>query len=359
MDQKSRCHSDDSQNKVNKGGFCCSSKKSFWGNNKLILLLGLIALIIGLSYVFPILMPFRHSLFEYFKFIWWAVSLGLVLGGIIDYYIPREYISKTLGGNNHHSILNAIFYGFLMSACCHGILALAIQLHKKGASTPAIMAFFLASPWANIAITVLLFGFFQWKAFYIIFVALIVALTTGLIYQWLERKGWIEKNVNTVEVHEDFSIRKDMKMRFKKYKFSVAQASKDIRGIWTGIVSLSDMVLWWILIGMVLASLAGAYIPSNIFQSYLGPSFSGLVMTLILATVIEVCSEGSSPLAFEIYRQTGALGNSFVFLMAGVVTDYTELGLIWQNMGKSAAMWLPVVTVPQVLFWGWLANIIF
>ena len=89
----------------------------------------------------------------------------------------------------------------------------------------------------------------------------------------------------------------------------------------------------------------------------MGPTLLGLLVTLGLATVVEVCSEGSSPLAFEIYRQTKALGNSFTFLMAGVATDYTEIGLLWVNVGKKVALWLPLVTVPQVIFLGYLMNI--
>jgi len=91
----------------------------------------------------------------------------------------------------------------------------------------------------------------------------------------------------------------------------------------------------------------------------MGPTILGLVVTLVLATIIEVCSEGSSPLAFEIYRQTGALGNSFVFLMAGVATDYTEIGLLWTNVGRRTAIWLPVIAVPQVVILGYIANLIF
>ena len=33
----------------------------------------------------------------------------------------------------------------------------------------------------------------------------------------------------------------------------------------------------------------------------------------------------------------GALGNSFAFLMGGVVTDYTELGALWSNIGRRTA----------------------
>jgi uncharacterized membrane protein YraQ (UPF0718 family) len=119
------------------------------------------------------------------------------------------------------------------------------------------------------------------------------------------------------------------------------------------------MVLWWIILGMLLASFAGAYIPVHFFHRFMGPTLLGLIVTLVVATVIEVCSEGSSPLAFEIYRQTSALGNSFAFLMAGVATDYTEIGLLWTNVGRRVALWLPLVTVPQVLLLGHVANTIF
>jgi hypothetical protein len=122
---------------------------------------------------------------------------------------------------------------------------------------------------------------------------------------------------------------------------------------------LMNMVLWWILIGMGLASLIAAYMPSHIFHHYMGPTFLGMLATLGLATIIEVCSEGTAPLAFEIFRQTGAVGNAFVFLMAGVVTDYTEIGLLWINLGKRVAILLPIITVPQVLLFGFIANLIF
>jgi hypothetical protein len=46
------------------------------------------------------------------------------------------------------------------------------------------------------------------------------------------------------------------------------------------------MVLWWILIIMGLASLAGAYVPSDFFESYKGPSILGLFVTLFFATII-------------------------------------------------------------------------
>jgi uncharacterized membrane protein YraQ (UPF0718 family)/YHS domain-containing protein len=338
---------------------CQSAPKRPFFRNRLFLVSCLPALLIWLSFFVPVLIPFRKAFIDYLKTIWWALVLGLFLGGIIDYYIPREYISKVLARRKPMTIINAVLLGFLMSACSHGILALSIQLHKKGASNPAVVAFLLSSPWANFAITLMLLSLFGLKGFFIILAAMVVAINTGFIYMFLEKKGLIEKNKNIVEVSRDYSILEDMGQRLRSYKFSLKNIITDSQGVIKGSLALSDMVLWWIVIGIFLASLAGAYIPVHFFHKFMGRSLLGLLVTLGLATIIEVCSEGSSPLAFEIYRQTRALGNSFTFLMAGVATDYTEIGLLWANVGRRTALWMPVVTVPQVVLIGYLINIIF
>ncbi|MBI5144851.1 MAG: permease [Candidatus Omnitrophica bacterium] len=345
--------------------FCsagCKDKflaKSSFFKNKLFLVSSISILLILLSFFVPILVPFRKSFFIYLKAIWWAILLGLFLGGIIDHYIPQEYISKILARKRPRTIFNAVFLGFLMSACSHGILALSIQLHKKGASNPAVVSLLLASPWANFAVTMMLLSLFGLKGLFIILVAIVIAMNTGFIFMFLEKKGLIETNKNIVGVPEEFSILKDMRIRAKNYKFGLKNIIQDFQGVINGALALSDMVLWWIIFGVFLASLAGAYIPVHFFHKFMGPTFLGLMITLGIATIIEVCSEGSSPLSFEIYRQTGALGNSFVFLMAGVATDYTEIGLLWANVGRRTAIWLPIITVPQVVLLGYLANIIF
>lgn len=338
---------------------CLVSAKTKWYKNKVILVAGVLGLLYGLSYFLPFLRSFRESLLMYFNRIWWAVLLGLVLGGAIDHFVPRKYIAHILARPKKRTIFYSVILGFFMSACSHGILALSIQLHKKGASNPAVVAFLLASPWANLPLTIMLIAFFGIKALYIIFCAIVIAIITGLIYQVLESKGMIETNQNTQAAHEEFSIAGDFKKRISSYRFSGERLKGDIKGVYSGSISLANMVLWWILIGMGMASFVAAYVPSNVFHHYMGPTVTGMLVTLVIATIMEVCSEGTAPLAFEIYRQTGAIGNAFVFLMAGVVTDYTEIGLLYFNVGKRVAIWLPIITVPQVVLLGMLANVIF
>ncbi|MFA5134837.1 MAG: permease [Patescibacteria group bacterium] len=306
------------------------------------------ALFVGIFAIsfLPFLGKLNESLTDYLKLIWWAILLGFVLGGIIDFFIPEGFIFKYLGRKRKRSLLFAVAAGFLMSACSHGILAIAIQLYKKGANIPAVITFLLASPWANLPVTILLFGFFGWKALLFILAAVVIALITGLIYMALERAQMIEPSRIVPPEMQAYEWN-----HIKNFKFKTA-----LRGTINGAIKLANMVLWWLIIGTVLAAVIGAYVPEHVFHNYFGPTLFGLVLTLLAATVIEVCSEGSAPIAFELFTKLGVLGNPFVFLMAGVATDYTEIGLLWTNIGKKTALWLPVVAVPQIVAVGILFN---
>jgi len=336
---------------------CAPSKRTPVLMNKVFIMFVAYVAVFVLGSTVQFFAPLSAALFAYAQKIALAIFIGLLFGGVIDWLVPGEYVSKLLAQKKKRTIIYSVLTGFLMSACSHGILALSIQLYKKGASPPSVVAFLLASPWANLPLTILMFGFFGWKAFIIVGSAIVIAIVSGYIFMFLESRSLVEHNPNTVAVSEEFSIIKDAKERLGKTKISLAGTLKGIRSVFDGAVSLGNMVLWWIMLGILLASIAGAYLPQGFMQKYMGPTLLGLLVTLLVATIMEICSEGTAPMAFEIFRQTGALGNSFVFLMAGVVTDYTEIGLLWTNIGKKTAIWLPVVAVPQVIILGVLFNL--
>jgi uncharacterized membrane protein YraQ (UPF0718 family) len=327
---------------------CCHEKEE--GKSKIKLgkrlkIFGGIFLVVFALSFHPVFSDFNIALLDYLKIIWWAVLLGFLIGGMIDYFVPEQFIFKYLGMKKKRSIIYAVIAGFFMSACSHGILAISMQLYKKGAGIPAVMTFLLASPWANLPITILLFGFFGVKALWFIGAAMFVAVFTGFCYMGLEKFGWIEQSLK-VKVDENYSWDKVKNFNFNESVFGVTK----------GAVDLANMVLWWLIIGVVVAAVIGAYVPAHFFMQYMGATFFGILVTLGVATIIEVCSEGSAPIAFEIFNKVGVLGNPFVFLMAGVITDYTEIGLIWSTIGKKAAIWLPIITVPLVVGIGLLFN---
>jgi len=71
--------------------------------------------------------------------------------------------------------------------------------------------------------------------------------------QIFRKRGIVEKNSLSLEIFEDFSIKKDIFRRLKKSNFNL---KKDLRGVFLSMVFISNMILWRILIGMILASVS-------------------------------------------------------------------------------------------------------
>ena len=283
-------------------------------------------------------------------------AFGLLLGGVVDHLVPKAFIVRWLSGPRKRVITRATLLGMLASSCSHGCLALALELYRKGASVPAVISFLLASPWASLPLTVMLVSLFGLNGVAIVVVAMVIAWVTGVVFQQLARRGWIESNPHTGAVETERPESADLIAHWRGYRWSRRQAGQDVRAILRATVPLGRMVLGWVQAGLILSAVVGALLPQHAMMRYLGPSAGGLLSTLALATVLEVCSEGTAPLAFELYRHTGALGNAFALLMAGVVTDYTELGALWTTVGRRTVGWLLAVALPLVLLAGWALN---
>lgn len=140
------------QNITGEEKYCpsCDAKQGVTGYKERLFIVTFLAIILlAIGYFVVFLRPFFDTFINYLKLIWWAILVGFFLGGIIDYFVPREYIEKYLSRHQKRTIFYSILFGFLMSACSHGILAISIELYKKGANTSSVIAFLLASPWAN------------------------------------------------------------------------------------------------------------------------------------------------------------------------------------------------------------------
>ena len=335
---------------------CAPEPRARWYTQPKQWVLRVVVPLLVLGVIWPPLRPAVLTFWDYVTRTWWAIGLGLVFGGVIERFVPQVYIAKLLARPGPKTIALSTGLGFLFSSCSHGCLALSMALYKKGASPASVISFLLASPWASLSLTLMMLSLFGLKGLVIVGAALVVAFVTGLAFLRLERQGAIERNPNTVSVEAAFSIAGDLRRRAAQYRLTSRQLFDDARAVARGAGALADMVIWWVAIGFFLASCLGAFIPHAAFVRYFGPTLLGLLATMAVATVIETCSEGSAPLAFEFFRQTGALGNSFAFLMGGVVTDATELGLIWTNVGKKAALWMVALTLPQVFVLALLLN---
>ncbi len=296
-----------------------------------------------------------RSIYDMVNTMWWGVLLGILMVCILS-KVPREFISFILGSKGGiYGIIRASLAGVLLDLCNHGILMVGAQLYNKGASNGQVMSFLIASPWNSFSLTMILITLIGWM-WTLLFIGLsfVIAIITGLLFESFTKRGILPENSNTVKLPDNFKFWKEAKRGLKRTQYTPSFfKSLVISGI-----EESRIVLRWLLFGILLSAIIKVTVDTGTFQSYFGPSIAGLVLTLFFATIIEVCSEGSAPIAADMLTRAKSPGNTFSFLMAGVCTDYTEM-VVLKDTTKSwkIALFLPLITLPQVIFIGCIINL--
>jgi len=278
---------------------------------------------------------------------WWSVVLAIFFVGILS-RIPQEFIMSILGkGGTVKGLWRATLAGVLLDLCSHGILMVGMELRRKGASLGQVMAFLIASPWNSVSLTLIMIALIglPWTLTFIA-LSMVIALIAGWLFDRFEQNGTLPANPVISEIPNDFKFWKEANKRFSNIEWNRSLFSEVAKEGFTG----SKMVIRWLLFGVLLASAIRGFVSLDDFQNYFGPSLIGLAATLLAATIIEVCSEGSTPIAADLMTRANAPGNSFAFLMTGVATDYTEVMVIKDSMKSwKIALFLPLLTVPQVI----------
>ena len=284
---------------------------------------------------------------------WIGLALGMFFVGLLG-RVPREFVTSLLGkGDTFIGILRATIAGVLLDLCSHGILLVAMRLYQRGASLGQVMAFLIASPWNSLSLTVILIALIGWKwTLSFIAFSMLIGVVSGLIFNWLVKAGTLPANPNTVELN-GFKPWQEAKERWASSRFGVTWWRTML---WEGVKD-SRMIVRWLMLGVLLAAVIRTFVPIDAFQTYFGATLAGLGMTLLVATILEICSEGSTPIAADLVTRAAAPGNGFAFLMTGVATDYTEIMSLKETTGSwKIALFLPLVSVPQIVFIAWLMN---
>lgn len=332
------------------GSSCCGGKK---GDFDYVLYGSLFAVVLayGGHLFFRKSLPeelgsFSAGIYSLMNQMWWGIALGVFAVGVLS-KVPREWVVSILGRPGSLSgICRAMGAGLLLDLCNHGVLLVAMKLYERGASYGQVLAFIIASPWNSLSMTLILVALVgvKWAVTFILLSA-VIAVVTGLIVESMVKSGRLAPNPHQVELAEGFRLWPAVRQQWGEISWSPAV----MLGIGKSGMLESRMIVRWILFGTVLAAAIRAFVPMSFFGEWFGPTWVGVLLTLVVATVIEVCSEGSSPIAADLVTRAAAPGNGFAFLMAGAATDYTEvMSLKETTKSWKMAMILPLLTVPQV-----------
>lgn len=329
---------------------CCGGPKGSW-DYVMWISLALFAVALAVHFFFPSapqwLQNYSHTCVKLAETSWWAVGAGIGAMAVLS-KTPKELVAAILGKPGSFSgILRATGAGVLLDLCNHGILLVGMGLYKRGASLGQTIAFLIASPWNSLSLTLLLGALIGWK-WTLLFLVLsaVIGVVTGYVVERLTKAGRLPANSNSITLPDHFSYRSS----FRTMAIALSPNPRNLLALLITGVKDSRMVLRWLLLGFVLTGLVKAFVPDHVLQQHFGPSLLGLLLTLIATTLLEVCSEGSSPLAAELFHSAKAPGNAFAFLIAGAATDYTEILSLKSTTGRwICALALPIISVPQVL----------
>lgn len=304
--------------------------------------------------LWPPLSDFTHAVMDLVRLMWWGTLVGILAIALLR-FVPRRRIEQWLGREgNLGGLLRAVAAGIFFDVCSHGILLVSMQLYRKGLGLGQTMAFLIASPWNSFSTTFVLFALIgvKWTLLFM-GASILIALLAGALFHALERRGAVPAN----PYRAGFATDPAAEPGFLEQIGPLLRRPAGWLDIAKGGLLESRMVVRWMFFGVILAAILRVAVPPGVFSDWFGPTLAGLGLTLLAATVIEVCSEGSSPIAGDLLNRAGAPGNGFAFLMAGAATDYTEI-LALRETTKSwkIALLLPALTVPQVVLLGWLMN---
>src|SRR4051794_5019297 len=115
--------------------------------------------------------------------VWWALVLGFAISAIVQAWVPRGRIERTLSGAGPRPIAWATGLGAASSSCSYAAIAIAKSLFQKGASAASALTFQFASTnlvWELGLVLWVLIGWQFTLAEYLGGIVMIVLMTLGL-----------------------------------------------------------------------------------------------------------------------------------------------------------------------------------
>ncbi|MCL6637839.1 MAG: permease [Alicyclobacillus sp.] len=259
----------------------------------------------------------------YFKAIWPALVVGLVLGALVQVWIPRTWLQRWLGQANLRSTLlgGALALPGMMCTCCSAPVVVGLRRHACGANAAA--AFWLGNTALNPAVLVFMVFVLPWQ-YAVLRLVFGAALVIGAAL-WI---GWLDRRQALVQggCHAE----KPSAVVLAGATVPVSAPSSDLTQAWP--------VEW----ARKLASLVIGLLPVYLLSVLV---LGGMRSWLFPATA---SGWGTSPWAIGIWAVAGAL---FVIPTAAEIPIVQALLAAGVGAGPAAALLitLPALSLPSTL----------
>ena len=298
----------------------------------------------------------------------WLV-LGLLIAGLMKAWVPTKVLSKHLGQGNK-AIIKAALIGAPLPLCSCGVIPVATELRRSGASASATSSFLVATPETGIdsvSVSYALLGpvFAIYRPIAAIFSAIITGLLVATIAQDKIKHSDSHSNSHThshnpppadsccsgkdaapqeAKTHKTEKTDKTDKTekassccsstKTAAKKSDSVSISKTKQGIHYAATTLIDDIIIWLFIGLLFASLVRTFLPEEFLLSY-GSGLPAMLLMIVISIPMYICATASTPIAAGFIMAGLSPGTALVFMMAGPATNISTLGVIKNEMGMA------------------------
>jgi uncharacterized membrane protein YraQ (UPF0718 family) len=279
--------------------------------------------------------------------------LGMFIAGMINQWIPRIWVEKTLGGKN--SILTAALIGAPLPLCSCSVIPVAMGIRRSGASKASTASFLVATPETgvdSIGITYALMGPIMAVARPI--AAICSAIVAGLLVLWFGKRD----NVTEPEPEPE-SQTKSQSSCCHKTSPAVSSISEKIKTAFIfGYGQLLRDFMLWFLVGIFFAALVTTLVPAGFLTQYAQGILAMLVVVLI-SIPMYVCATASTPIAVGLLLSGITPGAALVFMLTGPATNIATLMVIKNELGKRELGLYLVAIISSALVAGMILDVLY
>jgi HflK protein len=283
------------------------------------------------------------------------ILFGFLIAGILKVTISPEKIFKHLGSKNFGSVFLASLLGIPLPLCSCAVLPTAVSLRKNGASKGATISFLISTPETGIdSITITYALIDPIMTICRPVSALITALIAGAITNHFDKK---ELEANIEEVKEKNACEEVCSCETHAHGLSGGGKLKEI--FHYAFVELLNDIVFWLVIGIVIAGFVSAILPDNFFEAYLGSGPLSMFVMLAIGVPIYMCAASSTPVAAAFILKGLNPGAALVFLLAGPATNVGAIAAVGKFWGrKTMFIYLGTIAVVSV-YLGFMLNMLY
>ena len=292
--------------------------------------------------------------------------LGLFIAGLINVYLPKDFLNKHLGSEGLLTTIKAAIIGAPMPLCSCGVIPAALGLRRAGASKGATTAFLVSTPETgvdSISVSYVLLGPFM------AVIRPIAAITSAMVAGVLvgresstEIAEHSKEALSTKESTEEKSSCCNKKPEPVEVSCCSAQSqtsysplNKIRKAIIYSCTKLLEDTAKWLLIGLFFAALVQTYVPDDFFLQW-GSGIFAMLVVILVSIPMYICATASTPIAAGLLLSGVSPGAVLVFMLAGPATNVATLGVVANELGKRAVASYLVGVIGVAILFGLLTD---